>query len=106
MNCFHCGEPILPREEKDARDLNGGKDRMHRECMVRSCAGSVGHQIKTCSCFGGIGDGDNPMMTTRENAKCATELFDLLNAQVRRSARIAAPANAHEKENPNGNASK
>jgi hypothetical protein len=79
MTCIYCNEPILPGEVY--QPFNGGRDAMHRECAIRSIAGSVGHQNRTCYCFGGQGTGDNETKTVRENAKLAAVLFDELNRE-------------------------
>lgn len=46
--CPHCNEPVLPWKEQ--RPINGD-GRIHQECMVRAVAGSVGHQLRQCSCY-------------------------------------------------------
>lgn len=46
----------------------------HQECTIRSIIGSVGHQEKRCSCFGGTEE-DPEGMTKREAAKAAYDLF-------------------------------
>lgn len=71
--CPHCGESILPRD--DRAETNGGALPWHRECLVRSIAGSVGHQLGRCSCFGGRED-DPPGLSIRDAAKAALELFE------------------------------
>lgn len=83
MICIYCDEPILDGEAS-VPDLHIGargevaRGQLHRECAIRSIAGSVGHQSRTCSCFGGQGNGDNETKTVRENAKLAAALFDEL----------------------------
>jgi hypothetical protein len=71
--CPHCGEDILPWE--DQISSNGGALPWHRECLLRSVVGSVGHQLGRCSCYGGDED-DPPGMTPREAARAAVELFE------------------------------
>lgn len=71
--CPHCGESILPWDEQAA--INNGELPIHRECLLRSLIGSVGHQLRRCSCFGGDED-DPPGMTAREAARAAAELFE------------------------------
>jgi hypothetical protein len=46
----------------------------HSECFFRSVAGSVAHQERRCSCFGG-NDDEDPTLSKRESAKAAFELF-------------------------------
>jgi hypothetical protein len=82
--CQRCEEPIevgdfglvMPHVEA------AGTARMaphHRECFLRSVFGSVGHQRKKCSCFGGTEE-DPPEMTKREAAIAAVSEFSKINA--------------------------
>lgn len=68
--CVHCNEEILPHER-----IPHVEGKMHRECMLRSVVGSVGHQMRICSCFGGNGTGDVGGLTKRENAQAAAQYF-------------------------------
>lgn len=69
--CGGCGEAI----EKSDNGVSMPVDTvMHLECFLRSVLGSVGHQKKTCSCYGG-NEEDPPGMTLREAAKAAVELW-------------------------------
>lgn len=62
MKCRHCKEPILPGEQSN--------DGLHIECLTRITAGSVGHQMGVCACYGG--DMDDPSgMSVRQAAKAA-----------------------------------
>lgn len=70
--CFYCLEPIL--EGEPIREINRGAEYAHYECMIRMVAGSVGHQLKACSCFGGTED-DPKGATRREAARAAARLF-------------------------------
>lgn len=47
----------------------------HYECLIRSAVGSVGHQKRLCSCYGGTED-DPPGMTPRQAAIAAARLWD------------------------------
>lgn len=47
---------------------------LHEECFMRQIVGSVGHQTKRCSCYGGDYE-DPPGMTKREAAKVAYTIF-------------------------------
>lgn len=78
MACDHCGERFT---DGDIGTIDGGGTALHYECGMRLVVGSVGHQNKTCFCFGGQ-DEDPPGMTKREAAREATRLFELsaLNA--------------------------
>jgi hypothetical protein len=76
--CIGCEEPfvagdqgvIMPLVGDDWQDLA----RYHRECHIRSIMGSVGHQLRQCSCFGGTLD-DPEGMTSRQAAQAAYTLF-------------------------------
>ncbi len=46
----------------------------HQECFLRSIVGSVGHQRRRCSCFGGQEE-DPPGLTRREAAVAAARAF-------------------------------
>lgn len=61
--CVWCDERIAPG---DAREPGP----MHYECQLRSILGSVGHQLKQCSCYGGTRE-DPPNMTRRQAAVAA-----------------------------------
>jgi hypothetical protein len=63
--CEYCDEVILPGEE--ARGL---QNKLHRECAFRMVAGSVGHLMKMCHCYGGEIE-DPPGFTIREAARLA-----------------------------------
>lgn len=76
--CAYCGEEILPGESAD----NQGAD-LHRECLFRGVAGSVGHQLKKCSCYGGT-EGDPPGMTPRQAAQAALNLYRALHPEESR----------------------
>ena len=71
QKCLHCEEVIVQGEEGEIM-LDGRP--IHRECLVRSVMGSVGHQKKTCSCYGGS-EGDPPGLTKREAAIAAAAFF-------------------------------
>lgn len=68
--CLHCEEPL----EGPCFELNGGRDYMHRECMIRGVSGSVGHQMGECSCFGKV-DTSEDGLTKREAARKAALLI-------------------------------
>lgn len=73
--CIWCEEKFV---EGDKGFLDAGGTPLHRECFFRSLFGSVGHQKKTCSCYGGEED-DPPGMSKRQAALAALELFQLNN---------------------------
>lgn len=72
MLCEFCGEEILDGER--ANTMPGCVD-AHRECLIRSVVGSVGHQLHKCSCYGGTEE-DPPGMTKRQAAKAAVALWE------------------------------
>lgn len=72
--CSWCGEEIGYDDigfvmdeitEDEARDSF-----WHQECLIRNIIGSVAHQRKECSCYGGTEE-DPPSMTKREAARAA-----------------------------------
>jgi hypothetical protein len=74
--CLYCDEPTLPGERTELTTyVDEGvatKRLVHFECSARQVLGSVGHQRRTCSCFGGTED-DPPGATRREAAVAALE---------------------------------
>lgn len=74
MDCTNCNEPI-PLLELAAVRKNTPHVQMHLACLIRSVVGSVGHQQGTCSCYGGLTDGDPDGMTPREAAHAAAIYF-------------------------------
>ena len=68
--CTFCDEPIL-ETDLAAQGLNFTA---HVECEFRQVAGSVGHQMKRCTCYGGTEE-DPVGMTPREAARAAYDLF-------------------------------
>lgn len=74
MNCEHCDEPILENERDPRFD-------MHAECIFRMVAGSAGHQLRECPCFGGTRM-DPPGMSRRDAAKLALDTYRVLHGEV------------------------
>ena len=70
--CLYCGEPIDPGWP--FKTINGGADALHGECYIRMLMGSVGHQLKVCSCFGGNQE-DPKGMTKHEAAHTAAIVY-------------------------------
>lgn len=70
--CAWCDEPVLEGE----RLAPNYAQPTHYECGLRGVLGSVGHQRRRCSCFGGDEE-DPPGMTRREAARAAAEYFHL-----------------------------
>jgi hypothetical protein len=54
-----------------------GDGRIHHECLIRAVVGSVGHQLRRCSCYGGDEE-DPPGLTKREAARLAAETHEQL----------------------------
>lgn len=76
--CLFCGEPLVYEEPEDEHEDDGpladAANALHRECRIRMQVGSVGHQNRRCSCFGGA-DEDPPDMTLRQAAQAAADLW-------------------------------
>jgi hypothetical protein len=71
--CIWCDEIITPDEMRTAQHYLSGQS-VHYECGLRSAVGSVGHQKKECSCYGGDQE-DPPGSTRRQAAVAAMEYF-------------------------------
>jgi hypothetical protein len=67
--CPWCEEPILDGETLAPNYVQP----THYECGLRGALGSVGHQRKRCSCYGG--DEEDPPNMTRRQAAVAAALF-------------------------------
>lgn len=69
MKCPHCTEPILEGETVLPPIYHAqprtGQPQFHRECLIRCIIGSVGHQKRLCSCFGGT-ESDPAGLTVRQ----------------------------------------
>jgi hypothetical protein len=70
--CPFCEEPITS-DDRRAPDF---RTPTHYECGLRAALGSVGHQRKLCSCYGGTEE-DPPGMTRRQAAVAAAMHFHL-----------------------------
>jgi hypothetical protein len=71
--CVYCNELVVMGD--DGWILVDGSV-LHRECHFRSMAGSVAHQQKRCSCFGGIGSDEEDGMTRRQGAEAALAYYE------------------------------
>jgi len=71
--CVYCDELIAVGEDGWIYD-NGSVH--HRECQFRAVVGSVAHQQKRCSCFGGNGTDKEDGMTRREGAQAALDYHE------------------------------
>ena len=70
--CLHCEEAV---KEGDLGTVDGSGRPTHYECLMRGAVGSVGHQKRLCSCFGGTEE-DPPGMTRRQAAIAACRMWD------------------------------
>lgn len=70
--CQYCDEEIAEDDDRGRVIINAP---FHIECEIRAVIGSVGHQLRVCSCFGGQGDGDPEGKTRRECARLAYAHF-------------------------------
>lgn len=71
--CCHCDEPIA---KGDDGWIYANGPVAHRECYLRQIVGSVAHQQRLCSCFGGVGC-DEEGLTKRQAAKAALDYWEL-----------------------------
>lgn len=71
--CAHCEEPIGPKDEGVM--LSGSDDPWHQECFLRQILGSVAHQTRRCSCYGGDGNEDDDDLSRREAARRAVAYY-------------------------------
>lgn len=95
--CVHCHEPVDTHEdaishaaiEKPtnldptfAQAFSVTARWSHRNCHMRSIIGSVGHQMRMCTCYVKQGEAidDPPGMTKRQAADAAVALFKRRNA--------------------------
>lgn len=71
--CSYCGEAIFAN---DSGVIYANGPAAHRNCFVRSTAGSVAHIQKRCSCYVlGSKENDPPGMTKRQAADAAAALL-------------------------------
>jgi hypothetical protein len=70
--CMHCDEPFA--DDDCGFILDGGP--IHQECMIRMIAGSVLHQMKLCSCFGGPYTDRVEGRSKRDDARAAMRYLD------------------------------
>lgn len=80
MACIHCEELIteddsgvlMPHVNLGMMVTIGAR---HRECYLWHIFGSIGHQRRLCSCYGGTLE-DPPELTARQAARVAVEYFE------------------------------
>lgn len=73
-SCGWCNEIIMPDDGIFIPSTSGPR-LFHRVCFLRQVVGSVGHQQKKCTCYGGI-EGDPPGLTRLEAAQAAVDFFE------------------------------
>lgn len=77
--CAHCEEAITLSDSwaKSSTVVVGqiARAAMHRECFMRLLVGSVGHQTRQCSCYGGTLE-DPRGLTRRQAARMALALYE------------------------------
>jgi hypothetical protein len=66
--CAWCEERIAINDH--GLILSGGVEPLHHECFIRQVVGSVAHQQRRCSCYGGH-DEDPPDLSRRDAARLA-----------------------------------
>ena len=87
--CLHCEEPI---EEGDSGVwLNNDTVPEHIECFMRSIIGSVAHQRRQCSCFGGNETEDMPGFSTHQAAIAAYNEYQWQQLRRGQSSFIRCP---------------
>lgn len=74
--CILCDEPV---EQGDIGTINAAGQIAHHACTFRQVVGSVGHQLKKCSCYGGTEE-DPPGLTRKEAAIAALHLWDKMQS--------------------------
>lgn len=86
--CAWCGEPLVEGDQgvcidniSERQGVEVNEQPHHRDCFLRSICGSVGHQLKRCSCYGGTED-DPVGMTKREAATAAANLMRFCSTPV------------------------
>jgi hypothetical protein len=72
--CQYWTEPLLAGD--DGWILCNGAV-LHHECNLRGVVGSVAHQERRCSCFGGTANDEEDGMTRRQGARAAVEYFEM-----------------------------
>lgn len=73
-DCLWCQEPITRADLARAHRAKLRMPGIHLECAIRNIVGSVGHQLRRCSCFGGTEE-DPPGLTRRQAASAALALY-------------------------------
>lgn len=87
--CMYCTEEVV---QGDMGTMDSTGVVLHHECQFRMVVGSLAHQQRRCSCYGGV-DAELPEgMSLREEAREAMQLFEYnqLVAGVARAARGGA----------------
>ncbi|MGZ8317534.1 MAG: hypothetical protein ACXWVD_00395 [Telluria sp.] len=71
--CMLCNETVA---EGDIGNIDEAGNAMHYECQMRGVIGSVAHQEKRCSCYGGTEPDLPDGMTRRQAALAAVRLWE------------------------------
>lgn len=77
--CLYCHEPIEKGDDGFMIPYVGEVIKevpYHRECQMRSILGSVAHQQRRCTCFGGSGTDHDDGMRPRDGARAALRYFE------------------------------
>ena len=75
LPCGFCREPIQIGDRGCMiPDFSGCDNPFHFECHMRLVIGSLAHQQRRCSCYGGT-EHDPPGMTLRQAARAAFEYW-------------------------------
>lgn len=73
--CFYCEEPVADGDQGLIIPCGMVPLPIHLDCHLRQIIGSVGHQRKRCSCYGGTEE-DPPGMTKRQAAEAAARMWE------------------------------
>jgi hypothetical protein len=74
MKCLHCDEPIGAAERVHMMTTYSCMA-MHLACLVRNIVGSIAHQQKQCSCYGGTDSDDPPGVSKFQAARDAAKYY-------------------------------
>jgi len=94
IHCEHCDEAFIAGDRGFAIAtlvVSGSmrKSYFHHACWLRKILGSVGHQMRQCSCQGGAEE-DPPGLTLRQAAVAALAYFETTTAPALRLREKAA----------------
>ena len=77
VTCGHCEETVGMKEGGYILPTFGDRQftPYHEPCFIRTIVGSVSHQQRTCSCFGGVLTDEPKGMTRRQSARASVMYF-------------------------------